>query len=72
MMGCMWCLHHEVCLVVFLPPCTGWFRRFLVANACLLGRVEHAGHPFDCPRWFTVPEVLQWCDAPRTLPRLPG
>ena len=51
---------------------TGWFRHFLVANIFLLRRAEHTGHPFDCPRRFTVPEVLQWCDAPRTFPRFPG
>ena len=71
MMGCMWCLHHEVCLVVFLPHRTGWFRRFLVANACLLGQAEHAGRPTVAHAGLPYPRFyngVMTARCPRKLP----
>jgi len=49
------------------PGKVGLFLTDLPAGAGETCRV-----PCDCPRRFTVPEVLQWCDAPRTFLRLPG
>ena len=66
--GCMWCLHHEVCLVVFLPPSRPLVSPFSGSECLSAGAGETCQRPFECPRRFTVPEVLQWCDAPRTFP----
>ena len=47
---------------------TGWFRRFLVANTFPAGASRTCRAACECPRWFTVPEVLHGVMRPDPSP----
>ena len=68
----MWFLHHEVCLVVFLPHRTGWFRHFLVANTYLPGRAEHTGRPAIANAGLPYPRFYNSVMRPEPSPDSPA
>lgn len=56
----------------FCPHCTGWFRRFLVANTYLPGRVKHAIVPSNAHAGLPYPRFYNGVMRPEPSPDSPA